>query len=101
METTYNETRTHSTLIDHIARVDIRVRDIDNALGFYRDVVGLQVAERTDEMASLRSPEGPVFLTLRSSGVTGPADSSAAGLYHIAIRFPSRAALGDALARLV
>jgi catechol 2,3-dioxygenase len=90
-----------STLIDHIARVDLRVRDIDSSLGFYRDVVGLEVVDRGDETVSLRSPEGPVFLTLRSSGVTAPADPSATGLYHIAIRFPTRAALGDALARLV
>lgn len=101
MATTQNETRTHSTLIDHIARVDIRVEDIDRSLGFYRDVVGLEVVERAEDTVSLRSPDGPAFLTLRSSGVTGPADPSAAGLYHIAIRFPSRAALGDALARLV
>ena len=93
--------RTTSTLIDHIARVDLRVQDIDRSLAFYRDVVGLEVAERSDESASLRAPGGPEMLRLSSAGVTGPADPSATGLYHTAIRFPSRAALGDALARLV
>ncbi len=92
--------RVRSTLIDHIERVDLRVRDIDSALGFYRDVVGLEVAERDEQRASLRAPGGPVFLRLRSDGVTQPAERDATGLLHIAIRFPDRASLGDALARL-
>lgn len=75
--------------------------DVDSALSFYRDVAGFEVAERTDSRASLRSENGPVFLTLDSNGVTSPADPSATGLFHTAFRFPTRTALGDALARLV
>jgi catechol 2,3-dioxygenase len=41
-----------------------------------------------------------VFLKLDSRGVTAPAAQGAVGLFHVAFRFPSRAALGDALARL-
>lgn len=92
--------RIKSTLIDHIARVDLRVGDVERSLGFYRDVVGLEVAEQTSTRATFRSSGGPVFLTLDSTGVEGPAESAATGLFHIAIRFPSKAALGDALARL-
>lgn len=93
-------TRVRSTLIDHIARVDLRVRDVERSLSFYRDVVGLEVVEQTRERARLRSPDGPSFLTLDSTGVEAPADPRAAGLFHIAIRFPNKSALGDALARL-
>ncbi|HVF53623.1 MAG TPA: VOC family protein [Actinomycetota bacterium] len=90
----------HSTLIDHIARVDLRVRDIDRSLSFYRSVVGLEVAEATATRAALRSPEGEVFIELSSEGVSRPAAPGATGLFHIAIRFPTRSSLGDALARL-
>jgi len=90
-----------SRLISGIARVDLRVQDIERALGFYRDVVGLEIAERQDSHATLRSPGGDVFLTLESSGVTQPADPTATGLFHTAFRFPTRPDLGDALARLV
>lgn len=90
-----------SRLIDHIARVDLRVVDVERALGFYRDVVGLEVAEASETHAELRSAGGPVFLTMDSDGVTAPADPRATGLFHHAIRFPTRATLGDALARLV
>lgn len=89
-----------SSLIQRIERVDLRVRDVEASLAFYRDVVGLEVREQTATRATLASPGGEPFLTLDSSGVTRPADPRATGLFHIAIRFPSRATLGDALARL-
>jgi catechol 2,3-dioxygenase len=91
---------TSSTLVDHIERVDLRVRDIGASLAFYRDVVGLEVAERSETRAALRAPDGPVILTLDSEGVTAPAERRATGLFHVAIRLPTRPALGDALARL-
>jgi catechol 2,3-dioxygenase len=90
-----------SRLISGIARVDLRVQDIERALGFYRDVVGLEVAERDGSHAALRSAGGDAFLSLKSSGVTQPADPTATGLFHTAFRFPTRPDLGDALARLV
>ena len=92
--------RVRSTLIDHIARVDLRVSDVERSLDFYRDVVGLEVAEQDERRASLRSPGGPVFFVLDSTGVDAPRVSRSAGLFHNAILFPDRGALGDALARL-
>ncbi len=92
--------RTRSRLIDHIARVDLRVGNVDRSLSFYRDVVGLEVVDREEQRASLRAPGGPVFLTLDSTGVDTPLDKHSAGLFHNAILFPDRASLGDALARL-
>ena len=90
-----------SRLIEGIERVDLRIRDIGRALGFYRDVVGLDVAEADDERALLSAPEGRPLLALTTAGVTAPADRRATGLFHTAVRFPDRRALGEALARLV
>ncbi len=90
-----------STLIDQIARVDLRVNDLEAAVAFYRDVVGLQVVEPGGSQVSLGAGGGAAFLTLDSAGVAGPADPTATGLFHTAIRFPSRAAVGDGLARVV
>src|SRR5687768_10898396 len=95
------EALTHSNLIDSVARVDLRVRDIQASIAFYTDVVGLQVAEVQDNHATLRSPGGPVMLQLDSEGVTAPADPRATGLFHTAFRFPTRAALGLALERVL
>lgn len=92
---------TSSKLIDHIERVDLRVRDIELALTFYRDVLGLEVAGKHEHHAELKSPGGSVFLMLDSTGVTQRSDRNATGLFHVAIRFPTRAAVGDVLQRLV
>lgn len=89
-----------SRLIERIERVDLRVQHIERAVAFYRDVAGLQVVEQTPTRASLGDGSDRVFLTLDSAGVTEPADPYATGLFHTAIRFPSRASLGDALARV-
>ena len=97
---TSRESRIKSHLIESVARVDLRVRNIESAVTFYRDVVGLEVAEIEDERASLRSPGGPIVLELTSSGVTQAADQRATGLFHTAFRFPTRSSLGDALARV-
>jgi catechol 2,3-dioxygenase len=90
-----------SKLIDRIQRVDLRVTDIDKALGFYRDVAGFEVLEQTRTSALLGDPGGAAFLSLDSDGVTKPASRTSAGLFHTAFRFPTRKALGHALARLV
>ena len=90
-----------STLIQEIERVDLRVRDLDRATAFYRDVVGLQVLEQQGQRALLGDNSNRALLVLDSNGVTEPADPYATGLFHTAIRFPTRPALGDALTRLV
>lgn len=95
------EQRTVSTLIERIDHVVLRVRDIERALSFYRDVAGLDAVESSDATASLAAPGGEVILRLISEGVDSPADRFGAGLYHTAIRYESRAALANVLARVV
>ena len=95
------DTRIKSNLIRSVARVDLRVRDLTKAAAFYTNVVGLEVVAAEAHQATLRSPKGPVVLRLDSSGITAPADPRATGLFHTAFRFPTRAALGDALARVL
>jgi catechol 2,3-dioxygenase len=92
--------RGSSTLIDRIERVDLRVQDLDAALGFYRDIVGLEVVERNGTRVFLGHVGAPAMLMLDSAGVTAPAIRRSTGLFHTAIRFPDRSSLGDALARL-
>lgn len=94
------DSRFKSSLIDGVARVDLRVRDIQAAVAFYTNVVGLEAEEVEVDKASLRSPRGPVVLQLDSTGVTAAADPRSTGLFHTAFRFPTRTALGDALARV-
>lgn len=85
-----------------IGHVHLKVADIERALGFWRDVLGFEVQQQR---------EGAVFLsaggyhhhialnTWESAGGQPPAPGTT-GLYHVAILYPDRATLGDALRRV-
>jgi catechol 2,3-dioxygenase len=87
-----------------IGHVHLRVADLDRAIGFYRDVLGLAVMQRWGDQAAFLSAGGyhhHVGLnTWESRGGSPPAPGST-GLYHFALLYPDRPALGRALARLV
>ena len=87
-------------MIENVHGVILRVDDLAAAVAFYRDVVGLEVAMTAGSSASLRAPGGPALLQLTSAGVEGPAPRRAAGLFHTAFRYPTRADLGSALRRV-
>lgn len=86
----------------HIARVSLRVSDVDRSIDWYGRVVGLALRERDDEWAQMGAPDGgPVLVELRAAERPGTAPRRAAGLFHTAFRYPTRAALGAALERIV
>ena len=86
----------------HIARVALRVSDLDRSIDWYGRVAGLALRERADDHASLGAPDGgPVRLELRRAERPGGPPRHAAGLFHTAFRYPTRAALGAALQRIV
>ena len=82
-------------MITAVKRVDLRVDDLGAATAFYRDVVGLEASED----ATLGVPGGPPLVSLTADGVTSRAPRRAAGLFHTAFRYPTRADLAAALRR--
>jgi catechol 2,3-dioxygenase len=82
-----------------IGRTALRVNDLDELTGFYRDVVGLSVLDESDTRSVLGVADTPL-LVLEGDADAPTRHRSGAGLYHTAFRVPSRAALGDALARI-
>ncbi len=87
-----------------IGHVHLKVADIDRSLAFYCGVLGFELTTRMGDQAAFISAGGyhhHIGLnTWESKGGSPPARGTT-GLYHVAIRYPSRAALGDALRRLV
>jgi len=87
-----------------IGHVHLKVADIDRALKFYCGVLGFQLTQRFGQQAAFVSAGGyhhHIGLnTWESRGGPPPAPGTT-GLYHLAILYPTRAALGDALRRLV
>jgi catechol 2,3-dioxygenase len=83
-----------------IGSVTLRVADKERALLLYRDIIGLKVADDANGKIALGAGGEP-FLFLEVAPVTKPRPRSGfAGLYHIAILLPDRAALGSAISRL-
>jgi catechol 2,3-dioxygenase len=86
----------------HIARVALRVSDLDRSIDWYGRVAGLALRDRENEHAALGAPDGgPVLLELREAPKPGAAPRAAAGLFHTAFRYPERAQLGAALQRII
>jgi catechol 2,3-dioxygenase len=87
-----------------IGHVHLKVADLDRAIGFYRDVLGFELMQRMGDQAAFLSAGGyhhHIGLnTWESKGGSPPAPGTT-GLYHVAIRYPNRATLADALKRLV
>jgi catechol 2,3-dioxygenase len=87
-----------------IGHVHLKVADIERALGFWRDVLGFEEQARYGNQAVFLSAGGYHhhlgLNTWESLGGSPPAPGTT-GLYHVAIRYPTRAALADALRRLV
>jgi catechol 2,3-dioxygenase len=69
-------------------------------VAFYRDVLGFEVMSRIGDQAAFLSAGGyhhHIGLNTWESRGGSPPPRSSTGLYHVAIRYPTRAALGAAL----
>ncbi len=80
-------------------RLSLSVEDLYGTSSFYEDVVGLSLFEYTETTGTL-GVDGTALLELRDGSDRRPRTDSQAGLYHVAFRYPSRAALGSALQRI-
>ncbi len=85
-----------------IGHVHLRVADLDRAIGFYRDVLGFELKSRLSGAAFLSAGGYHHHIGLNTWGSKGgePPPRGTTGLYHFAIRYPTRCALADALRRL-
>jgi catechol 2,3-dioxygenase len=86
-----------------IGHVHLKVADLDRALAFYCGVLGFQLMQRLGQQAAFISAGGyhhHIGLNTWESRGAPPPPRGTTGLYHLAILYPTRAALGDALRRL-
>src|SRR6266852_6563857 len=87
-----------------IGHVHLKVPDLDRALAFYCGVLGFELTQRYGSEAAFISAGGyhhHIGLnTWESRGGSSPPPGTT-GLYHLAIRYPRRALLADALRRVM
>jgi catechol 2,3-dioxygenase len=87
-----------------IGHVHLKVSDIDRAVEFYCGVLGFELMQRHGDEAAFVSAGGyhhHIGLNTWDSKGAGPPPRNTTGLYHVAIRYPDRKALADALRRVL
>jgi catechol 2,3-dioxygenase len=87
-----------------VGHVHLKVADLDRALGFYCGVLGFEVMQRRGDEAAFIAAGGyhhHIGLNTWESKGGKPPPPGTTGLYHTAILYPDRAALADALRRLI
>ena len=87
-----------------IGHVHLKVADLERALAFYRDVLGFEVMQRMGRQAAFLSAGGyhhHIGLNTWESAGGPPPPPGTTGLYHVAILYPNRALLADALRRVL
>lgn len=86
-----------------IGHVHLKVADVDRALAFYCGVLGFELQQRYGDDAAFISAGGyhhHIGLNSWHSKGASPPPPDRTGLYHFAIRYPTRRSLADALRRL-
>ncbi len=87
-----------------IGHVHLKVADLERALAFYVGVLGFEITQRYGRQAVFVSAGGyhhHLGLNTWESRGGSPPPPGTTGLYHVAILYPTRAALADALRRLM
>ncbi len=87
-----------------IGHVHLKVADLERAVAFYSGVLGFEVQQRWGQSAAFLGAGGyhhHIGLNTWESLGGSPPPPGSTGLYHLAILYPTRAALADALRRLI
>ena len=87
-----------------IGHVHLKVADLERALSFYVGVLGFELMQRMGDQAAFVSAGGyHHHLGLNTWGSKGgsPPPPGSTGLFHVAIRYPDRTTLADAVRRVV
>src|ERR1700758_2335426 len=86
-----------------IGHAHLKVADLERSLRFYCGVLGFRITQRYGTQAAFVSAGGyhhHIGLNTWESLGGSPPPAGATGLYHVAILYPTRAELADALTRL-
>lgn len=87
-----------------IGHVHLKVADIERSLQFWCGVLGFELQQRMGDQAAFVSAGGyhhHLGLNTWESRGGSPPPPGTTGLFHVAIRYPTRAALADALRRVM
>jgi catechol 2,3-dioxygenase len=87
-----------------VGHVHLKVADLERSLAFYHGVLGLDVTQRIGDSAAFLATGGyhhHIAINTWESYGGSPPPTGTTGLYHTAIVYPNRAALAEALRRVL
>ncbi|HBD96659.1 MAG TPA: glyoxalase [Gemmatimonadetes bacterium] len=87
-----------------VGHVHLKVADLKRSIRFYSDALGFEVTQRMGDDAAFLGAGGyhhHVGLNTWESSGGNPPPAGSTGLYHVAFRYPNRAALATAFRRLL
>ncbi|MCL4838978.1 MAG: VOC family protein [Thermoanaerobaculia bacterium] len=87
-----------------IGHVHLKVADLERALGFYCGVLGFELTQRFGRGAAFLAAGGyhhHLGLNTWESAGGSPPPPGATGLFHLAVLYPTRAELADAVRRVL
>jgi catechol 2,3-dioxygenase len=87
-----------------VGHVHLKVTDLERAVSFYRDALGMDLVARYGDEAAFMSYDGyhhHLGLNVWHSRGAGPAPVNAAGLYHVAFIYPTRKELANTVKRIL
>ncbi len=94
----------HPPVEARIGHVHLKVADLDRALRFWRDALGLEERQRYGTKAAFLAWGGyhhHIALNTWESQGGGPPAPGTTGLFHVALLYPGRAALAAAVRRVL
>jgi catechol 2,3-dioxygenase len=84
-----------------ISRVHLRTRNLPQALDFYTRALGFKIIDQGESSISLSTTgQGPALIVFTEDSTATLPTRLTTGLYHFALRYPTRRDLAEALLRL-
>ncbi|SFE80156.1 VOC family protein [Alteribacillus iranensis] len=91
----------HQHPITYVSDVTLKIEDLNRAVAFYTEVVGLKVHHQTDKTAALTADGSSVLVTLEQPDHVVPKEKNRTGLYHFALLVPKRSDLTEVVQHFV
>ncbi|MED4224034.1 VOC family protein [Neobacillus cucumis] len=85
----------------YVGEVNIKVKNLENSITFYQNIIGFQILEQSERKAVLTADGKTPLVTLEQPADVIPKQGRTSGLYHFAILLPSRADLGGFLRHII
>ncbi|MDR4945372.1 VOC family protein [Neobacillus cucumis] len=85
----------------YVGEVNIKVKNLENSITFYQNIIGFQILEKSERKAVLNADGKTPLVTLEQPADVIPKQGRMSGLYHFAILLPSRADLGGFLRHII